>query len=296
MTTLIDRRYRLRVNQTVVTELDIDFNVMRTLAKDPNTAEIHVKNLSEDTRASIEQRASSNVSLEAGYKDGMSLIFNGDLRNANTVREGANIITTIQSGDGEKNNKKRRISKSYAPGTPIRQAISDLANALGVGLGNINRIPNVEFPRAGAVFPTGTVVDGNAADELELLLRSAGLEYSIQDGALQVVSRKQSLKGTAVVLSPSSGLLGGASVGSDGILKCRTLMIPDVFPGRKIQPKSIEVSEDIRNIQSRGKGRKHLEGFSGVFRAHTCEYVGDTTSDSDWTIEIQAQPLFREAA
>lgn len=296
MTTLFERRYRLRVNKIEITGLDIGFNIRRTLKPEPNTAEIQIYNLSPDSRAQIEENRTANVTLEAGYKEDISLIYSGELRDVKTEREGASIITTISSGDGEKKKRRKRVSKGYAPGTTIKQVVKDCAAAMGVGAGNVDRLGKVEFPRAGATYPNGTVLDGNAAEQLEAILRSAGLEYSIQDGQLQIVPRRQALNDKAVVLSPSSGLVGTASVSSDGHLHCNALMIPDIFPGRRLKVVSALVDKDVGNIQSRGSGRKHLEGFSGIFRAQTCEYTGDTSNPDDWNIAIEGDPLFRQAA
>ena len=213
-----------------------------------------------------------------------------------TIREGPDIITTIASGDGEKKNRNARIDRSYAPGTTIQQVVKDLAEAMGVGLGNLNRIGKVEFPKAGATFPTGTTLSGNVSDELTEILRSAGLEYSIQDEQLQILTRDQALKDEVVILAPDSGLVGTASVGSDRILRCTTLMIPDIFPGRRVRPETESVQGDVSAIQSRGSGRRHLENFSGIFRCQKCIYTGDTSAGERWTIEIEADPLFRAAA
>ncbi len=294
-TNLFDRRYRLTMNGVQVSELDVIFSVDRSLKKEPNTAEIQIFNLSPESRSAIEENAQATVTLEAGYKERISLIFTGDLRDVLTEREGPDIITTLGSGDGEKKYRRSRVNESFKPGTSIKRVITVCAEALGVGRGNLGALGKVEFPEAGAVYPNGTILAGNAAEELHNLLRSVGLEYSIQDGNLQIVTRKRALKKEAIVLSPESGLIGTASVGSDGILRCQTLMIPDLIPGVKVQVKSETVQEDIRQIQARGRGRRHLEGFSGTFRALKCGYNGDLAG-TDWGIDLQADPLFKVAA
>lgn len=293
---LFGRRYRLRVENTLITDLDINFTIERTLKRQPNTAEINVINLSPDSRAAIEEKGTASVTLEAGYKDRISLIFSGDLRDVHTERDGATIITKISSGDGEKKHRTARVNKSYAPGTTIKKVIRDCAQAMGVGVGNLNALGSVEFPKAGATFPTGTTLSGYVSDELYAILRSAGLEYSIQDGKLQIVTRGKALNDEAIILAPDTGLTGSASVGSDGILHATCLMIPDLIPGRMVKVRSTQAFENILSIQSRGKGRRHLEGFAGVFRAQKCTYSGDTTASDNWGIAIQADPLFRKAA
>ena len=45
--------------------------------------------------------------------------------------------------------------------------IEEAAKAMGVGIGNLNTLSRVEFPKAGAIFPHGTTLSGNVADELD---------------------------------------------------------------------------------------------------------------------------------
>lgn len=303
---LFRRSYRLTVEDVAISDLDISFSVDRTIKKQPSTADISIYNLDPDRRQRIEERGAARVVLEAGYEmpegaargQGYSdrgLIYAGDLREVYTDREGADLITHLTSGDGEKKHRQARVQKSFAPSTSIKAAIRACADALGVGVGNLDSITRAEFPGVGAVFPCGTVLSGSAAEELDGLLRSAGLEYSIQNGALQIRTRRQALEGEAVVLGPETGLIGNASVSSDLTLKATCLMIPDIFPGRRIKVLSEAVFGNILAIQSRGQGRRHLHGFSGFFRVNNARYSGDT-SGNDWQIDIEGEPLFRVAA
>ncbi|KKN75992.1 hypothetical protein LCGC14_0375490 [marine sediment metagenome] len=285
MAALFKRAYRLTIDNLLIEKLDLDFKITRSLKREPNTAEINVKNLSPDSRQAVEEKKIAAVTFEAGYErspgtpeqEGFaetSLIFAGDLRTAHTTREEADLITHVKSGDGEKRHRQARTSKSYAPGTSIKKAIEDLVTAMGLGLGNLKALGKVEFPFAGAVFPNGTVVSGNVAAELDGLLRSAGLEYSIQNGAVQIVTRRRALSGEAIVLSPTTGLIDTPSVSSDGIARARTLMIADLFPGRTV--------------------RFETNRVTGFFRVNKAEYTGDTAS-IDWFVDIECEPLVSAA-
>lgn len=298
---LFRRSYRLTLEDVAIENLDITFTVERTLKKQPNNASIQIFNLDPDRRQRIEERGVARVVLEAGYEvpDGTprgqyadrSLIFAGDLREVYSRQEGADMVTTVESGDGEKKHRSARVHQSFAPGTQIKTVIKECAKAMGVGLGNLSALGQVEFPKVGAVFPCGTVLDGSAAEELDGLLRSAGLEYSIQNGVLQITTRRKELAGEAVVLGPGTGLVGSASISSDLTMKCQCLMIPDVFPGRKIKVLSEELFSEILSIQSRGRDRRHLNGFAGFFRVNKAQYTGDFAGN-DWHINIEGEPLF----
>lgn len=281
MVALFKRDYSLVLDDILITKLDITFKVTRNLKREPNTAEITVKNLSPEHRRQLEERADVRVSLEAGYvssgfefgvggtfASGRSLIFAGDLREVTTERMGADLITKISSGDGEKRHRRSRINRGFGPGTSIRTVIEACAEALGVGVGNLRELGSPEFPGAGAIFPNGTVLSGNAAEELGAILRSAGYTYSIQDGNLQILRRGTALAGTAVVLSSATGMIDTPSISSDGTLRARTLMIPDLFPGRK--------------VEFRG------ENLTGLAKVEVAEYTGDTAGN-DWFIDIECK-------
>jgi hypothetical protein len=277
-TRLFQRSFRLVVDRLALRDLDIAFKVKRTLKKEPNTAEIDIYNLHPENRRRIESRKDVRVVLEAGYARppgvtdpayaGVSLIFAGDLRSARSFREGGDIVTKISSGDGEKKKQKSRIKATFPPGTSIKKVFEACARAMGVGIGNLSALQRVEFPKAGAVFSGGTVLYGNAADELDGLCRSADLEWSIQNGVLQILTRGEALRDEVIVLSPSTGLIGSPTLSSDGVLHAETLMIPDLFPGRRVQVRS--------------------ENVSGVFRVETCEYVGNTAGNGDWGVTIES--------
>ena len=144
--------------------------------------------------------------------------------------------------------------------------IRDVAKSVGVGLGNLeSKISGALLDGWGSVFTQGTVASGSAVKELTGLLRGAGMSWSIQDGTMQVLGVDSALEGTAVLVSSSTGMLGSPSIDHKGIVNVKMLLIPDVFPGRKLRIESEE-----------------LQGFYRVIRA---KYSGDSAGD-DWMIEV----------
>ena len=277
MTALFQRAYALEVGDVRVTALDVAFDVRRNLSKDPNTADITIRNLSESHRAEIQAKKDATVSLWAGYRqprntvifgdsqnfsNTLSLIYKGDLREVWTEK---NTITRVTSGDAERKKRGSRVQRSFRKGSPIKPAIEACAKAMGIGLGNLAKVRDLKF-KSGSTFPKGTAVSGSAADELEKLLRSAELTYSVQSDNLQVLGPKQTLEGDTVVLSPDSGLLGAPSVSSDGTVRAQTLMIPDLVPGRRVEFRSKAVQGDAK--------------------VQTAAYSGDTASEQ-WFITIE---------
>lgn len=274
MTQLFRRKVEVVVDTLVLGDggLDVAFEVERTLRRHPNKAQIRIWNLSASHRAQLEQLGSVRVRLRAGYQDGFAEIFNGDLRRAQSERDGADIVTTISGGDGELATRRGTVNRSFASPVNFDHVLQHLVDAIGVGVGNaLSALTGTSLDQAGSESRgAGVVLSGRADDELDGLLTSAGLEWSIQDGALQVLPRGRALDGTAVRLAPDTGLIESPSVSTKGVLTARALLMPDLVPGRKVQIDATTVS--------------------GFFRMKKGTYVGDTASD-DWSIGLEGEPL-----
>lgn len=250
---------------------DCDFDVHKDLTGKPNKATVNLYNLTNDHRAALSERATKGpmrVRLEAGYAEGTSRIFEGDLSILDHDRKRADFITHLETGDGNATVATSRISKSWGPGTAVAQVIRDVAAALGVGEGNVRAATAGAILESwGPTYTQGTAAVGRTFDILQRLCQSTGLEWSIQDGTLQFLVKDKALSGTAVSVTPSTGLIDTVKIDHKGRLHCKTLMIPEVFPGRKIQ--LVDKS---------------------VWRVDKAHYRGHTKGN-DWGIDLQCKPV-----
>lgn len=272
MTTLFQRNYHLVLGIRDVTGLDVKFRVDKTLKSEPNTATIDIFNLAEETRLSLEKAKTIPVRLDVGYGNELMTIYLGQMRTATSVTDGPDIITHVESGDGEKQVGSNKASFAIGAGTPSDVVLTKLAESLGVGLGNVKSVA-AKLKSAGKVmFPAGRVVTGNAARQLEDFCASAGLEFSIQDGNLQILDKNKALEGLAFELSSDSGLVGSPSVDTKGVVNAQTLFIPGLAPGRKLIFKSRHVN--------------------GGYRVEKCTYSGDTSPGAkEWYITIEGKKI-----
>ncbi len=274
---LFGRKWRLRVSTIETSDLDLTFQIKKSLDHKPNTATITVFNLSADHRHALEQLNTYKktspgkipVELEAGYEGGMSLIFRGDLRTALSEHDGATWKTTLTGEDGGQAVRWSRVSGSYPAGTALQTVVQDLARAMGVGLGNLTEV-NPQFRSGGNTFARGTVLTGSAPDEMRRILRSCGLTYSVQDGVLQVLRNGDALQRTAVRLVPSTGLVGDPVRDARGNIAAKALLIPDLYPGRKV---TLEYPE-----------------LRGTYRVQTIAYDGSTFG-TEWYAQLALKDL-----
>jgi hypothetical protein len=249
--------------------LDFQFAVERTLETEPNTAEIKVWNLSPANRLRLEALGKIPCYIEAGYLGQTSVIFLGDLRRAFTERDGPDLITTIESGDGEEATQTARVNVSIAPGTTNSAIFRAVLGAFGILEGNLASVP-VDAQRQ--LMARGGVVSGSASQVLTRLALGIGVRWSIQSGMAQFTLGAQPIQGTAVFLSADTGLIGTPSIDSKGVLTAKALMIPDIFPGRLLVLQST------------------TPRLSGNYRVTKTQHTGDTSGD-DWYVEVEAKRL-----
>jgi len=235
---LFGRVYRLTVGDLDVSALDVQFNVAKSTTHEPNTAEIRVFDLSRENRARMESAERPRVVLRAGYLadgDPPPLIFVGSARRVFSDREGLDIVTTIQASDSGREVQMGRISRSYAPGTRAAVVLRDAVEALQIGAGNLSDFEAIYATRNGsATFPNGYAADGPARRIVQDLTRAAGLRWSVQNGALQLLRVGAALQSTAVRLSASSGLVGTPTRDERGKVTATALIQPGLEPGRRI--------------------------------------------------------------
>lgn len=279
---LFERIWRVQIDTVRFTELDVKFNIEKSLRPEPNKCHLEILNLAESSRLAIEKlnlydpkkikgvkprtgRAKTEakrlpkvgkifVTVEAGYEEtGMSLLFRGDLRRAISEDDGEGTWTTkVEGEDGGTSILGSRVTESFPSGTSRYQVVRACAEAMGVGLGNI-----IEFASdLQGSYSHGTVLDGQASEELKGVLRSAKLKYSIQNGVLRLESAESNEMVQALLLSPTTGLVGSPKRDSTGTLEVTCLLIPNLAPGGYVQLES--------------------SGYKGVYKIQDIRYQGES--------------------
>jgi len=265
------RKYKIQVDTIVFDNLDVEFHILKSLKKDPNTLDLTIYNLNKDHRRQLESVENPIVQIEAGYEDNMGVIYLGLLREVSSVLKQPDWVTTLTSGDGEKKKRNGRVNKSFAAGTKWKRVLKEVAKTLEIETGNLDEvIGSGKLIEATDEFSHGVVVSGQASKEMDRLIRSAGLEWSIQDGAFQILEAGKALAKEAIVLTPNTGLIGSPTVSSDGILTFTALLNPNILPG-----KQIHVFTDL---------------ISGFFRCEKIEYTCHSRGN-DWYVQGEATRL-----
>jgi len=281
---LFDRRCRLVVGlpqtdySTVAPDaievdgLRVQFKVVKTDTKEPNTAEVSVWNLSPESRAIVSAKGSKLLVI-AGYADTVRQVFTGDVRLVDHTRDGAHWVTKLQAGDGERAYLYAQASDSFKSGTPALVVAERLASLLGLDPGNLAG----EVALAAVTFTQGYSARGRVSAELDRLLKGLGLAWSIQDGRLQVLAPGAAAPGaTSIEISPTTGLVGSPEHGSapekgkPAVLSVKSLLLPELRPGSRFSLVS--------------------ESATGGYVASKVEHTGDTAG-GEWYTTVEASLL-----
>lgn len=261
--------------------LRVKFATKKGDTETPNTAEIVVFNLSEETVNKIKGEF-TRVILQAGYQNNAGIIFDGQIRQTRTGREGG--VTTfleITAADGDRAYNFATVNQTLAAGaTPAHQikVCNDAFASKGAGAGH------VPADLGGQPLPRGKVMYGMARKYMRDAANNTDSSWSIQDGKVQLVKATGYLPSEAVVLTHETGLVGTPEQTNEGI-KVRCLLNPRLKIGGRIKldNKSIQAAKtDLKAGAGNKAAKMDRDGFYRILKV---EFTGDTHGN-DWYADM----------
>lgn len=284
MTQLFDRTVSVLVSRPVngdffrsgaliteIRDLRVEFQVEKHLGREPNTCEVKITNLAENTRAEFQTKP-LKLRLEAGYDGSPQRLFTGDLRWGDSIRESTDWATTLQIADGGRAYRNGRVRRSYKRGVTALTAVKELARSMGLTVPR-NALAASELA---SQFAAGIVLQGRSQAELTRVLDRAGMDWSIQDERLQILRKAETRPDAPITIDQDAGMIGVPEYGAPErkgkppTLTVRTLLYPVIGPGMRIRMNSRQVR--------------------GLFRVERVAHTGDTRGDT-WATEIEAKQL-----
>ena len=253
--------------------LALDFETKSTRSKEPNQGVFNYYNLSASTRQEIETDAKS-VRCYAGYDGDAKLIYQGDIVFVNSLKPGADWVTTIHCGDGFASFTKSITSKTYASGTEKQVILDQIASDMGL-------VVKAAQDAITGELGGSLTIDGKSKDQLDVLMRDSGAEWSIQDNELNITQLGKPIDDIAVVLRADSGLLEHPTITDKGV-NIEAQLNPDIRPGKliKLEPLAVQVEPGAQFVPERGRD------YTGVYLCQTVSFVGNNYGGPfDVTIE-----------
>lgn len=249
--------------------LRIQFDIDKNGCGSSNKSKISVYNFSLQSRQTIKK--GWVLRLQAGYNGLVETIFFGNIPagpGVKSKRDGPDIITEMECGDGENAIAYAVLDKSYPAGTTLAQIITDLGSAMGatvngqpgVGAGVIAGIPAI-------VFNNGRHVRGSVRDSLDEILKPYNLKWNVHNGNLNILPRTATNGQSAILVNQNTGMIGVPSFNND-LLQFTNLLNPRLIPDALIQMESENTA------------------LNGFYKLNRCHYEGDT-HDTKWQVACE---------
>lgn len=294
---------RYRAQKTTIEGLDINFDVVSSIDSDPNQAKIVVYNLAKETRDKI-QTAHLGVKLYAGYGEDVALIFSGTTNNIIHTKEGVDWVTTIYSGDGEKEYLAKKFNKSYKEGTKISKIIDDLAWELEMSL-------VWDSTKFNQTLLLGASYVGLVKDVLNNLANEYDFTWYILDEAIEIFARGENQSRYAFVptLRADTGMIGSPSKviwtepddkekaekkrseknkevdDTEKAVGVTALLNPEIKPGRLIKIEAVQSNDDTGKLF---KGKNTSSDLNGVYVCERVHYFGSNYG-VEYYVEVEAK-------
>ncbi len=268
------RDYELIVGEgergLLITDLRIKFEVTKDLTSYPNLAQIQVYNLSKDSRARVEKDFTQCI-FNAGYETGKKLLFKGQIRNVTHLKQGVDTITTIFAYDGSRDFDTAKTNITFKEGTNTKQIVEHVVSTFKeTTKGVIQGLDNLKDKLS------GVSLSGSSKDILDELGQENNFEWSINDGALNIIPKNQAIDRTIVITS-ATGMIGSPTITEIGA-DVTTLLNPEYIPNAKIKIESLTQAVALGDLNFRDINQTLGEG---LYKIQKVTHVGDT-HDTQW--------------
>lgn len=243
--------------------LSISFKFRKSTDNKPNQNSCTIFNLSETTRNKISETGNL-IEIYAGYEV-LKLVSVGNIFRVSHYKHGTDWVTSIKFGDGQLDYDTRRFTKSYEKGGSLRSIFNDVAESFNLPI--VNESKKID-KKNDITLPSSLTLDGLSKDVLSEISEQHDIEWSIQDGAINLIDLDSVIEETAIVINHETGLLDHPEITEQGI-NVRVLLNNDILPNKLIdvQPVSIQITseklKDARNSSANGLFKCILVDISG---------------------------------
>jgi hypothetical protein len=258
------------------------FKIRHTSDSQPQTAEITVYNLADETAQHI-IKAFDTVELMAGYMTGhYGVIFSGTIKQYKIGRESAiDSYLTIFAASGDVEHNRTYVSTTLAAGTDMHTTYPE--TALTAMKGTNTRLAEGERAKTLPLYSLRPVVlHTNAIDVLNSHALSTRSTWYFERGMIHnVASTGYRSVGDIPVINPGTGMIGVPEQTEEGI-SVRCLLNPNLYIKCRVQLDNRTFNRTLV------PGGDYLSGQQGtsLYRNERQSYMAPITADGIYTIMI----------
>lgn len=248
MSNLFRRKKQLIINNVVMPDLEIDFNIAFNADDEQPVNDVSIVNLTPETIRGIGN--GQTVILNAGYGDNIGNLLIGKISDVATSSSGVDRTLKLMVAPDANVILSTTVSKSYAPDTMASFVVKDLLNGIGLEVGTIKL-------NADICYTDGKVFSGTVDAALKEIVQATSSFMFVRCNIIYIVDSVYEID-TGILLNASTGLIGSPEVvdinGAKGY-KITSLLNPMLTLG------------SVFRLES-----KYL---SGLFRAQDGTHSGD---------------------
>lgn len=273
-------------NQTTardLSQLHFRFAVRASDVETPNSAEIIVYNLKQNTIAEIIKEYTA-VILQVGYAGQTAQVFTGTIKQFRQGRErNVDNFLEILAADTDELYNFGVVNQTIAGGSTYQTRFNAICTALGAP-----QDPNAAgyLSATGGILPRGKVLFGMGRSYLRDLARSTGNRWSFQKGELTLVPLTGYLPGDVIVINSKTGMIGVPEATDQGV-EVTILMDPLIKVGQRVQINSADIVQTV--IREQGFPNYTSLNYvasvppgDGIYRVMVAEHDGDTRENAPW--------------
>lgn len=270
----------------IVPPMRITFEVEKNTEEEPNIHKVRIWNLAPETSQAIIKPDNIAV-LYAGYgmENGPLLMASGHVIFGWVYQDGADVVTQLELRDGYVNVRDTVVSLGYSEGVEARQVIKDLAGQMGLTLMMAEDVPN-------RTWQNGFSYYGAAHRALHKVTTGTGLEWSIQNGQLQVIAKRGVTPRSAFVIAPDSGLIYYPERTREGAREKAKVKDQKTGDNRNITSEKQQrdgwrvTSFLLPTVNPGDLVKLESKSVTGWFRVESLTHQGDYGGPGDWQTEL----------
>lgn len=202
MSNLFRRKKQLIINNIVMPDLEIDFNIAFNADDEQPVNDVSIVNLTPETIRGIGN--GQTVILNGGYGDNMGNLLIGKISDVATSSSGVDRTLKLMVTPDINVTLSTTVSKSYAPGTMASFAVKDLLNGIGLEVGTIKL-------NADICYTDGKVFSGTVDAALKEIVQATGSFMFVRCNIIYIVDSVYEID-TGILLNASTGLIGSPEV------------------------------------------------------------------------------------
>lgn len=275
-----------------LSKLRFRFAIRRGDYQTPNTADVRVYNVSDETADRVFQCSPTaeftRVVIQGGYDGNYGILFDGTIKQIRRGRESpTDTFIDITAADGDRAyNYAISAVTLEASQTGAKDQIAVILEGMkkqGADIGYLPEITSNPLPR-------GKVIFGMSRDALRQVADNTGTNWSIQDGKVNLIPKSAYIPGDIPVITSATGMIGLPTQTQNGI-HVRALLNPNFKIGQvvKLDNKSIQgyrfglgILDGVNNEWTKQTAKTNADGLYYVMIA---DHIGDTRGN-EWYSDL----------